>query len=221
MLLARTTPADRCEKPIDGLSLFYTDLNRDYVEVREIEKMGRKAVDSNALFIDGLPVPKDHLIGEEGQGFRYILESLNPERILVGAEAVGIGKDALRRAAQYANERVVFGRTIGKNQGIQHPLAECWIELEAAELMCLKAASRFDAGLAAGPHANAAKYYGAEVGFKACNQAMLTLGGMGYAKEFHVERLMREILICRLAPVSQQLILCHIAERVLELEKSY
>ncbi len=221
ILLARTTPKEACQKPIDGLSLFYTDVDRKYVDVREIEKMGRKAVDSNELFIDGLPVPKDDLIGEEGMGFRYILESLNPERILVGAEAVGIGRDALRRAANYARDREVFGRPIGMNQGIQHPLAQNWIELEAAYLTCMRAAALYDAGEPCGAEANAAKFYAGEVGFKACDQAMLTHGGMGYAKEFHVERLMREIMICRLAPVSQQLILCYIAERVLDLPKSY
>jgi len=221
ILLARTTPKEQCEKPIDGLSLFYTDMNRDFVDVREIEKMGRKAVDSNELFIDGLPVPKDHLIGEEGKGFRYLLESLNPERILVGAEAVGIGRDALRRATTYAQDREVFGRPIGQNQAIQHPLAESWIELEAAWLLCMKAATLFDAGEPCGAEANAAKFYGGEVGFKACDRAILTHGGMGYAKEFHVERLMREIMICRLAPISQQLVLCYIAERALDLPKSY
>ncbi len=221
MLLARTTPKDKCKKATDGLSLFYTDLNRDYVDVRVIDKMGRKAVDSNEVFIDGLPVPADDLIGEEGKGFHYLLHSLNPERVLVGVEAIGIGMNALGRAAQYAREREVFGRPIGKNQAIQHPLAENWMELEAAYLMAMKAASNYDAGLEAGVYANAAKYLGGEAGFKACTQAVMTHGGMGYAKEFVVERLMREVMICRIAPVSPQLVLCYVAEKALGMPKSY
>ena len=221
MLLARTTPKDKCKKATDGLSLFYTDLNRDYVDVRIIEKMGRKAVDSNEVFIDNLPVPKEDLIGEEGKGFHYLLHSLNPERVLVGVEAIGIGMNALARAAKYAREREVFGRPIGKNQAIQHPLAENWMELEAAYLMAMKAASNYDAGLEAGVYANAAKYLGAEAGFKACTQAVMTHGGMGYAKEFVVERLMREVMICRIAPVSPQLVLCYVAEKALGMPKSY
>ena len=221
ILLARTTPKEQCERPMDGLSLFYTDLDRDHVDVREIEKMGRKAVDSNELFIDGLPVPEDHLIGEEGKGFRYILESLNPERILVGAEAVGIGRDALRRAAAYARDREVFGRPIGQNQAIQHPLAESWVELEAAWLMCMKAAALFDAGEPCGAEANAAKFYGGEVGFRACDRAILTHGGMGYAKEYDVERYLREVMIARIAPVSREMILNYVGERVLGLPRSY
>ncbi|SLN11430.1 Acyl-CoA dehydrogenase fadE12 [Oceanibacterium hippocampi] len=221
MLLARTTPREQCARPTDGLSLFYTDLDRAQVEVREIGKMGRKAVDSNALFIDGLRVPLEDRIGEEGKGFQYILHSLNPERILIGAEAIGIGRNALARAAQYARERVVFGRPIGQNQSIQHPLAECWMELEAAWLMVRHGAALYDRGKPCGAEANTAKYLGAEAGFKTCTQAVMTHGGMGYAKEFHVERLMREVMICRLAPVSPQLILCHIAEKQLGLPKSY
>ena len=221
MLLARTTPRHQCAGHTDGLSLFYTDLDRDYVDVREIDKMGRKAVDSNELFIDGLPVPPGDLVGEEGQGFRCLLDSLNPERVLVGIEAVGIGRNALARAARYARERVVFGRPIGQNQAIQHPLAECWMELEAAYLMAMQGAFLYDQGRPSGAHANAAKYLGAEAGFKACTQALMTHGGMGYAKEFHVERLLREVLICRIAPISPQLILCNIAEKVLDLPKSY
>lgn len=221
MLLARTTPKEQCHKATDGLSLFYTDLNREYVDVRVIDKMGRKAVDSNEVFIDGLPVPADDLIGEEGKGFHYLLHSLNPERVLVGVEAIGIGMNALDRAAQYAREREVFGRPIGKNQAIQHPLAENWMELEAAYLMAMKAASNYDAGLEAGVYANAAKYLGGEAGFKACTQAVMTHGGMGYAKEFVVERLMREVMICRIAPVSPQLVLCYVAEKALGMPKSY
>ena len=221
MLLARTTPLEKCTRPTDGLSLFYTDLNREFCEVRVIDKMGRKAVDSNEVFIDALPVPLEDRIGEEGKGFHYLLHSLNPERALVGVEAVGIGQNALERATRYANERVVFDRPIGKNQAIQHPLAESWMQLEAAFLMAMKGASLYDAGKPCGAECNAAKYLGAEAGFEACTRAVMTHGGMGYASEFHVERLMREVMICRIAPVSPQLILCYIAEKVLGLPRSY
>jgi acyl-CoA dehydrogenase len=221
LILARTTPIEEVERPAAGLSLFYTALDRRYVEVREIEKMGRKAVDSNALFIDGLPVPAEDRIGEEGRGFDYILHGLNPERILIAAEAVGLGQAALARAVAYARERVVFGRPIGQNQAIQHPLAECWAELEAANLMIFKAAWAYDGGLPCGAEANAAKFLAGEAGFKACQTAVMTHGGMGYAKEYHVERYLREAMIPRLAPVSPQLILCYIAEKVLGLPKSY
>ncbi|CAB3932044.1 acyl-CoA dehydrogenase family protein [Achromobacter insolitus] len=221
LLLARTTPLSDVEKPTQGLSLFYTDLNRDKIEVREIEKMGRKAVDSNMLFIDGLRIPVADRIGEEGRGFEYILHGLNPERILIAAEAVGIGRAALERAVKYAGERTVFGRPIGQNQGIQHPLAQAWMQLEAADLMVFKAASLYDAGKPCGPYANSAKYLAAEAGYNACQTAVMTLGGMGYAKEYHVERLLRESFIPRIAPVSPQLIMCFIAEKVLGLPKSY
>jgi acyl-CoA dehydrogenase len=221
LLLARTTPLEEVKKRTEGLSLFYTALDRKYVEARVIDKMGRKAVDSNQLFFDGLPVPLEDRIGEEGKGFEYILHGMNPERILIAAEAVGIGRAALARAARYARERVVFGRPIGQNQAIQHPLAKCWMELEAAQLMVLKAAHLYDAGEPCGIEANAAKYLGAEAGFNACEAAVLTHGGMGYAKEFHVERLLREVMIARIAPVSRELILCNIAERALGLPKSY
>ena len=221
LLLARTTPKEECERGIDGLSLFYTDLDRSACDVREIDKMGRKAVDSNEVFIDNLKVDAEDLIGEEGKGFRYILHSMNPERILVGAEAIGIGMEALRRASEYAKDRVVFGRPIGQNQAIQHPLAESWAQLQAAWMMCMKAASLFDAGEPCGAEANAAKYLSSEAGFTACERAVMTHGGMGYAKEFHVERLMREVMINRIAPVSQQMVLNFISERVLDLPKSY
>ena len=221
LLLARTVPRDKCERGIDGLSLFYTDLDRSSCDVREIDKMGRKAVDSNEIFIDNLKVDAEDLIGEEGKGFRYILHSMNPERILVGAEAVGIGMEALRRASMYAKDRVVFNRPIGQNQAIQHPLAESWAELQAAWMMCIRAADLFDAGKPCGAEANAAKYLSSEAGFKACERAIMTHGGMGYAKEFHVERLMREVMINRIAPVSQQMVLNFISERVLGLPKSY
>jgi acyl-CoA dehydrogenase len=224
LILARTTPIEEAVRPSLGMTLFYTDLDRSKVEVREIPKMGRKAVDSNLLFIDGLEVPVADRIGEEGRGFHYILHGMNPERILIAAEAVGLGRAALARAARYAQERVVFGRPIGQNQAIQHPLAQRWIELEAAELMVLRAAAAYDRGGEAGQvgaYANAAKYCAAEAGFRACETAIMTHGGMGYAREYHVERYFREIQIARIAPVSPQLILSHIAERVLGLPKSY
>ena len=221
LLIARTTPLEDCAKASDGLSLFYTDLDRDRVEVREIEKMGRHAVDSNALFIDDLVVPVADRIGDDGKGFQYLLHGLNPERVLVAAEGVGIGKAALGRGAAYARERVVFGRPIGQNQAIQHPLAESWCELEAAELMTFKAAALYDAGEPCGLEANAAKFLAARAGLAACERAVLTHGGFGYAREFHVERLLREQWINRIAPVSEQLLLCYIAERALDMPKSY
>ena len=221
LILARTTPVDNVKRRTEGLSLFYTALDRKYVDVREIAKMGRSAVDSNELFIDALPVPAADRIGEEGRGFEYILQGMNAERILIAAEAIGLGRAALRKAANYAGERVVFGRPIGQNQAIQHPLAKCWMELEAANLMAFKAASLYDRSAPCGAEANAAKYLGAEAAFSACQTAVMTFGGMGYAKEFHVERYLREVMIARLAPVSPQLILCFIAEKVLGLPKSY
>ncbi len=221
LLLARTTPLEEVTSHTHGLSLFYTDLDRSKVEVREIPKMGRKAVDSNQVFFDGMEIPAEDRIGEEGQGFKYILHGMNPERILIGAEAVGLGQAALRKASAYAQEREVFSRPIGQNQGIQHPLAENWMHLQAAELMVYKAASLFDAGASCGAEANAAKYLAAEAGYQACLQAVMTHGGFGYAKEYHVERYLRESLIPRIAPISPQLILSFIAERVLGLPKSY
>jgi acyl-CoA dehydrogenase len=221
LLLARTTPLEQAGKPSQGLSLFYTEFDRQFVEAHEIPKMGRKAVDSNQVFIDGLKVPVADRIGEEGRGFEYILHGMNPERILIAAEAVGLGQVALKRAAEYAKERIVFDRPIGQNQAIQHPLAQRWIELEAANLLVFKAASLYDAGKPCGAESNAAKYYAGEVGFKACETAVMTMGGMGYAKEFHVERYLREAFIPRIAPVSPHLTLCFIAEKVLGMPKSY
>jgi acyl-CoA dehydrogenase len=221
LLLARTTPLEETRKSTLGLSLFYTDFDRKHIEVREIEKMGRKAVDSNQVFFDGLPVPEADRIGEEGKGFEYILHGMNPERILIAAECVGLGRCAVSRAAKYANERIVFDRPIGKNQGIQHPLAANWMALEAANLMVLKAAWLYDHGKPCGAEANASKYLAAEACFDACQQAVMTHGGYGYAKEYHVERYLRESLVGRIAPVSPQMILCFIAERVLGLPKSY
>lgn len=221
LLLARTTPIEEVTSPTHGLSLFYTDLDRTKIEVREIEKLGRKAVDSNQLFIDGLEIPVEDRIGEEGRGFEYILHGLNPERVLLAAEAIGLGRVALKRAAKYAGERIVFDRPIGKNQGIQHPLAERWIELEAGTLLYQRAAWLYDQGRPCGAEANAAKFLCAEAGFRACETAVLTHGGMGYAKEYHVERYFREAMLPRIAPVSPQLILSFIAEKVLQLPRSY
>ena len=221
LLLARTTPLEDCKKPTDGLSLFYTNLDRRFVDVREIEKLGRKCVDSNELFIDNLPVPAEDLIGKEGEGFRNILHGMNPERALAAAAGVGLGRVALKRAAQYAKERIVFDRPIGKNQGVQHPLAKCWMELEAANLMVMQAAWKYDQGLPCGAESNAAKYLAGEAGFKACEAAVLMHGGFGYAKEYHVERYFRESMLLRIAPISIQLIMCYIAEKVLGLPKSY
>lgn len=220
LLLARTTPIED-SKGTEGLSLFYTDVDRSKMAIREIEKMGRKCVDSNQVFIDGLLIPVEDRIGEEGQGFSYILHGLNPERILIASEAVGLGRAALKRAAGYANEREVFGRAIGQNQGIQHPLAKSWMELEAADLMVQKAAWLYDQHMPCAAEANSAKYLAAEACYHACENAILTHGGMGFAKEYHVERYLRESWIPRLAPVSPQLILCFIAEKVLGLPKSY
>lgn len=221
MLLTRTTRYEDAKRPTDGITIFYTDLDRSKIEVRKIPKMGRKAVDSNAIFIDGLFIPDEDRIGEEGKGFSYILHSLNPERMLIAVEAIGIGQDALRRAAKYAQERVVFDRPIGQNQGIQHPLAERWMYLESAWLMAMRAAQLYDAGKPCGAEANSAKFLGARAGYDSCLQAVLTHGGFGYAKEYHVERLLREVTVTRIAPITEQLILSFIAEKVLDLPKSY
>lgn len=221
MLLARTTPIEECKKPTHGLSLFYTKLDRDYVDIREIDKMGRKAIDSNELFIEDLPIPAENLIGEEGRGFEYVLHGMNPERIFVAAEAIGAGKAALDRAAKYANERIVFDRPIGQNQGVQHPLAQCWAELEAANYMTYAAATLYDNNKPCGPESNAAKLLASQAAVKTCQQAILTHGGFGYAKEYHVERLLREVMILYIAPVSPQLVLSNIAEKKLGLPKSY
>ena len=221
LLLARTARKEDGKRPTDGMTLFYTALDRSKVEVRRIPKMGRAAVDSNTVFIDDLFVPDEDRIGEEGKGFRYLLDSLNPERILIAAEAIGLGRDALRRAANYARERVVFGRPIGQNQGVQHPLAEAWAYLESAWWMTLRAASLYDAKKPCGAEANAAKLLGARASFEACKTAIMTHGGMGYAKEYQVERLFRESMLPIIAPVTEQMILSYIAENVLGLPKSY
>lgn len=221
LLLARTTRIEDVTDPTEGLSLFYTDLDRNFVDVREIEKMGRKAVDSNEVFIDGLPIPVDDLIGEEGKGFRQILHGLNPERILVAGECIGIARNALARAAHYANERVVFGRPIGQNQGIQHPLAKAWARVESANLMVMHAAALYDAGEPCGVEANAAKLLAADAAVEATEAAQITFGGFGYAKEYHVERLVREALLFRIVPVTPQMLLSFIGEKALGLPKSY
>jgi len=221
MLLTRTTKYEDCARPTDGITIFYTDLDRSKIDVQRIPKMGRKAVDSNAIFIDGLFIPEADRIGEEGKGFSYILHSLNPERVLIASEAIGIGQDALRRATRYAQERVVFDRPIGRNQSIQHPLAEKWMYLEAAWLMTVKAAELYDQGLPCGAEANSAKFLGARAGHDAAWQSIMTHGGFGYAKEYHVERLYREVSLTRLAPITEQLILSFVAEKVLGLPKSY
>ena len=221
LLLARTTPREQCARPTDGMTLFFTDLDRSRVEVRAIDKMGRKCIDSNQLFIDDLEIPVSDRIGEEGKGFQYLLQGLNPERILIAAEAVGLGMVAVQRAARYACEREVFGRPIGMNQAVQHPLAESWMELSAADLMVMRAAQLFDADQPCGAQANAAKYLAGEAGFNACTRAVMAHGGYGYAKEYHVERYLREVMINRIAPVSPELIKCFIAEKVLGLPKSY
>jgi acyl-CoA dehydrogenase len=221
LIIARTTPKDQCKKPTEGLSLFYAQFDRTAIEAKPIPKMGRKAVECNTLFIDDLNVPKEALIGEEGQGFKLLLQGLNPERVLFAVEAVGLGRAALAKAAQYAKERIVFGRPIGQNQGVQHPLAKSWAELEAANLLAFKAAALYDAGRECGAEANASKYLGAEAGFHACEASVLAHGGMGYAREYDVERYFREAMIARIAPVSREMILNFIAERVLGLPKSY
>jgi acyl-CoA dehydrogenase len=221
LLLARTTPREACARPTDGLSLFYTPLDRTRASVREIPKMGRAAVDSNEIFFDGYEVPVADRIGEEGQGFRMILHGLNPERVLIAAEAVGLGRVALARATEYAKTREVFGRRIGANQGVAFPLAQDWMALEAAWLMTLEAARRYDAGEECGAQANAAKYLAAEAGLKACQNAVMTHGGFGYAREYDVERYLREAHIPWIAPVSPNLISAYVAEKVLGLPRSY
>ena len=220
LLLARTAPRDPA-RPFKGLTLFFTEFDRAKITVQVIEKLGRAAVDSNEIYIDGLEVPLENVVGEVGQGFYHLLDSLNPERIFTGIEAVGIGRAALGRAVDYAKERIVFDRPIGKNQAIAHPLAMAWAKLETAELMCLKAAWLFDQGRPCGAESNAAKLLAAEAGFEACDVALQTHGGYGYAKEFHVERLWREVRLYKIAPVSQQMALNYLSEHVLGLPKSY
>lgn len=220
LLLARTSPRDE-KRPLDGMTLFFADLDRKHCDVRVIDKLGRAAVDSNEVFIEGLEVADEDVVGEVGKGFHYLLDGLNPERIVVGMEAIGIGRAALKLAVEYANTRVVFDRPIGKNQAVAHPLAENWIRLEAAELMALRAAALYDARKSCGAEANAAKFLGADAGFRACDQAMQTHGGFAYAKEYHIERLWREVRLLRLAPISQEMVLNFVSNKVLGLPKSY
>ena len=222
ILLARTTPLDQVTRKSEGMSIFLVDLHhavKHGMTIRPIPNMVNH--ETNELFFDNLEIPVENLIGEEGKGFKYILDGLNAERTLIAAECIGDGYWFVDKVTAYAKERMVFGRPIGQNQGIQHPLAQAWMQLEAADLMVFKAASLYDAGLPCGPYANTAKYLAAEAGYNACQTAVMTLGGMGYAKEYHVERLLRESFIPRIAPVSPQLIMCFIAEKVLGLPKSY
>jgi acyl-CoA dehydrogenase len=221
ILLTRTTPKEQCARPTDGMTLFYTDLDHSQIEVKRIPKMGRNAVDSNATFIDDYFIPEADRIGEEGKGFHYILHSLNPERILVGIEAVGLGQGALDRAVRYAGERSVFGRLIGQNQGIQHPLAENWMYLESAYWMLMRAAYLYDAGKPCGAEANAGKFLGGRAAFEAATRAVMTHGGMGYSTEYQVERLFRESILLRIAPITEQMICNFIGEKVLGLPRSY
>jgi acyl-CoA dehydrogenase len=220
LLLARTSPR-RDEKPLAGMSLFFTDLDRSRITVREIEKLGRAAIDSNELFIDNLEVADDELVGEVDKGFYYLIDGLNPERIVVGLEGVGLGRAALGLATDYAKSRVVFDRPIGKNQAVAHPLADSWMRLEAAELVALKGADLYDKHLPCGEVAATAKFLGAEAGFEACDRAMSTMGGYAYAKEYHVERLWREVRLLRNAPFSQEMVLNYISNQVLKLPRAY
>ena len=221
MLMTRTTRYEDAARPTDGMTLFYTDMDRTKIDARRLEKMGCIPLDSNSVFIDDLFIPDADRIGEEGKGLRYVMDSLNPERILIALECVGIGQDAIDRAAKYAKDRIVFDRPIGQNQGIQHPLAECWMNLEAAYLIAWKAAWLFDNGKPCAAEANTAKLLGSRAGHRAIEQAIYTHGGFGYAKEFHLERMLRDIMMMRLTPVSDQLILSQVAERTLGLPKSY
>lgn len=221
LLLTRTTKREDGEKPTDGMTLFLTDIKQDAIELRPIPKMCRNAISSNETFIDDLFIPESHRVGEEGQGFRYLLDGLNPERILVAGEALGIGRAALRRAVDYANQRVVFGRPIGKNQAIQFPLAEALTKLDAAELMIRKAAWLYDSGRPCAREANTAKYLAAEACFFTCDAAVQTHGGYGYAKEYHVERYFREGRMTRSAPISQEMVLAFLGQNVLGLPRSY
>lgn len=221
LILVRTTAYEHVDKKTLGMSLFLMDLKSPGIEIREIEKLGRHSVDSNELYLDQVRVPATDLIGEEGQGFYHLISGLNTERLMVAAEAIGIGQAALRLAVKYANERVVFGRPIGQNQGIQFPLARAYAKLETAQLMVQKGAWKFDHDQPCGEEANIAKHEAAEAGFEACDASIQTHGGMGYAREFHVERLWREVRLYKLAPVSQEMALNFIGEHVLKLPKSY
>ena len=221
LLLVRTTPLDQCARRTDGMTLLLAELQRPEVTITPIAKAGRNAVVSCEVVYDDLPVAVADRVGEEGQGFRYLLDGLNPERILIAAEALGTGRAALRRATQYAKDRIVFGRPIGQNQGIAFPLAEAHIRLRAAELAIRDASWRYDQGSPCAEAANSAKWLAAEAGYQAADQAVQTLGGMGYAAEYDVERYWREARLMRLAPVSQEMVLNYVAEHVLGLPRSY
>ncbi len=221
LVLARTTPLADVTRRTDGMTLFIADLDREYVSIREIPKMGRHAVDSNEVFYDDLPVALHRVVGEVGRGFYHLLDGLNPERILIAAEALGTGKVALKKATEYAKSRVVFGRPIGQNQGIQFPLADSYAKLRAAELMIREAAELYDAGQPCGAEANMAKYLAAEFAFEAADRALQTHGGYGYALEFDIARYWRESRLMRIAPVTQEMILNFIAQHELGLPRSY
>lgn len=221
LLLTRTTAYGEVAKKTGGMTLFLTDLNRANVDIRPIPKMGRNAVSSNELFIDDLRIPAADRVGEEGEGFAYIFDGLNPERMLIAAEALGIGRAVLDKAVKYANDRHVFGRPIGKNQGIQFPLADSLARLDSAELMLRKATWLYDNGKPCGREANTAKYLCAEAAFEAADRALQTLGGMGYAEEYHVARFFREARLLKIAPVTQEMILNYLGTHVLGLPRSY
>lgn len=231
ILLARTTPIEEVQKPSEGLSLFCIDINKEGpgLDIRGIKKMGSCAVDANEVFFDNYGIPANSLIGAENQGFRIILDGMNAERCLLAGEALGLGYAALERAAAYARDRVVFQRPIGMNQGISHPLADAYMRLEAAKLATYHAAKLYDASKtdrlitphAVGLAANSAKYIAAEAAFTACERAVLTHGGMGYAREYDVERYFRESLIPRIAPVSREMVLNYVSEKALGLPRSY
>jgi alkylation response protein AidB-like acyl-CoA dehydrogenase len=220
VLLTRTSPRDAA-RPFDGMTLFFTDLDRKRVTITPIDKLARNCIDSNELFIDNLEARDEDVIGEVGQGFKCLLSGLNPERIAVAFAQVGTGRAALNRAVQYAKERIVFDRPIGMNQAIAHPLSDSWIRLQAAEMMSMKAAQMFDAGLSCGPEANSAKFLATEASFEACDRAMQTLGGYCYAKEYHVERYWREARLLKIAPVSQEMVLNYVSTHILGLPRSY
>ncbi|KAK4628256.1 Acyl-CoA dehydrogenase fadE12 [Fulvia fulva] len=236
VLLARTTPLDEVTKPSEGLSMLYIDLNKDDpgLEIKKIRKMGGRAVDANQVFFDNYYVPKDALIGKEGSGFKQILHGMNAERCLLAGEALGLGYAALKKSTDYARERVVFGRPIGQNQAIQHPLASAYMQLEAAKLATYHAARLYDRSSPDHPEyddsitqhqvgvaANSAKYVAAEAAYTACERSVMSMGGMGYAAEYHVERYLRECFVPRLAPVSREMIMNFIGEKALGLPRSY
>ncbi len=221
LLLVRTESREAVAKRTEGMTLLLAELQRPEVTISPIDKVGRNAVASCEVVYDDLPVHQTDRVGEEGKGFRYLLDGLNAERILVAAEALGIGRVAMRRAVGYANEREVFGRPIGQNQGVSFPLGEAQMRLDAAELMIRKASWLLDHGEPCGAEANMAKWLAADAAFQAADQAVQTHGGFGYAREFHVERYWREARLMRIAPISQEMILNYVTEHVLELPRSY